>query len=151
MLARASRAPRPATSTIDARKAEERARHVGGAQALARQERREQHDQERPEIGDEARLRRRREAQGREVEGVVAEQPADPERPHDSGLPQGAAALRAGDQVATPTSPPTRNVIAASWNGGTLPDAAVNRASRDQSRTATRPVAVAARVVIGRP
>ena len=58
--------------------------------------RREQHDQQRPEIADEARLRRRREAQGREVEGVVAEQPADPERPHDGGLPQAPAGPAAG-------------------------------------------------------
>ena len=39
--------------------------------------------------------------------------------------------------------------MAASWNGGIVPVAAVSRASRDQNRTAMKPMAVALRVVIG--
>ncbi len=51
-------------------------------------------------------------------------------------------------QLATPTRPPIRNVIAASWNGGIVPVAAVSSARRDQNRTAMKPMAVARRVVI---
>lgn len=38
--------------------------------------------------------------------------------------------------------------MAASWNGGTAPEAAVNRASRDQSRMAPEPIRVAERIVM---
>ncbi|WID99118.1 hypothetical protein QO058_13230 [Bosea vestrisii] len=41
-------------------------------------------------------------------------------------------------------------VMPTSWNGGTRPDMAVNSASVDQSRMATKPVAVAVREVMGR-
>ena len=38
--------------------------------------------------------------------------------------------------------------MAASWKGGIVPVAAVNRASMDQSRMAARPMVVAVRVVM---
>ena len=51
-------------------------------------------------------------------------------------------------QLAMPTSPPIRKVMAASWKGGIVPVAAVSRARRDQRRTAVKPMAVAVRVVM---
>ena len=44
-----------------------------------------------------------------------------------------------------PKAPATAKVIAASWNGGTLPVAAVNSAKSDHSAIAPRPVRVALR------
>ncbi len=41
--------------------------------------------------------------------------------------------------------------MAASWNGGTAPEAAVNRASSDQSRMAPEPIRVAVRIVMESP
>ena len=89
----------------DAGKAEEGARDVGGPDPLARQQRREQHDEERPEVVDEPGFGRRRETQRGEVERVIAEQAADAERPHDRPLPerlQGAAAGDARDEADRP-------------------------------------------------
>ena len=43
---------------------------------------------------------------------------------------------------------PIANVIAASWNGGTVPDAAVSTASSDHIRIAVNPISVAVREVI---
>jgi hypothetical protein len=40
--------------------------------------------------------------------------------------------------------------MAASWKGGIVPVAAVNRASRDQNRMARKPMRVALRVVMRR-
>src|SRR5262245_51945031 len=45
-------------------------------------------------------------------------------------------------------APPIANVMAASWNGGTRPDAAVNSASSDHIRTAVNPTRVAPRRLI---
>jgi len=42
-----------------------------------------------------------------------------------------------------PMSPPTRKVMAASWKGGTPPDAAVRKASTAHMRTAVNPMSVA--------
>jgi hypothetical protein len=59
--------------------------------------------------------------------------------------------MRAGAiiHLINPTDPPIAKVNAASWNGGTLPVAAVNHASSDQSTIARKPVAVAVFRVIG--
>src|SRR5262249_10495862 len=46
-------------------------------------------------------------------------------------------------QVATPMRPPMRNVMAASWKGGTWPDAAVNAASTAHRGGALTPMSVA--------
>src|SRR3546814_4227315 len=51
------------------------------AQPLARQQRREDDDEQRPEVGDEAGIDRGRIAERDEVEEVVAEEAADAERP----------------------------------------------------------------------
>ena len=63
-------------------KAERRADQVASAQTLARQGCGEKHDQQRPEIGDQARICRGRAAKRREVERVITEQAADSHRPH---------------------------------------------------------------------
>jgi hypothetical protein len=52
------------------------------AQALAGERRRQQHDQERPQIVNEIGLGGRGELQGGEVERVIAEQAADAQQPH---------------------------------------------------------------------
>ena len=73
---------------------DQRARDVMRAQALARQQRGEKHDQQRPEIADKLRLGRRRKAQREEIQRVIAEQPADAERPHRPWLLQRARRAR---------------------------------------------------------
>jgi hypothetical protein len=65
--------------------------------ARSRQAGREQDDQQRPEIVDQPGLGRRREAQGAEVKGVIAEQAAHPEQPDRPGLEERAGARRSGD------------------------------------------------------
>jgi hypothetical protein len=57
---------------------------------LARQKSREQHDQQRPEIIDQAGFGRRRETQREEIKRVIAEQAKYPERPDFRLLAQGA-------------------------------------------------------------
>jgi hypothetical protein len=66
-------------------------------QAFARQQRRKQHDQQRPEIIKQACFGRRREAQRQEIQGVVSEQPADPDDPCKRWLPQCADGIRPPD------------------------------------------------------
>jgi len=56
------------------------------AQPLARLRSREKYDQQRPEIGDQARLGGRRAAQGGEIERMIAEESADPDEPDRPGL-----------------------------------------------------------------
>ncbi|MCY1248030.1 hypothetical protein D9M72_614170 [compost metagenome] len=43
---------------------------------------------------------------------------------------------------------PIRKQIAESWNGGILPDAAVNSASSDHIRMAEKPISVALNVIV---
>ena len=57
-------------------------------QPLARQQRREQHDQQRPEIIQQPGFRRRRETQREEIQRVIAEQAADADDPGDQRLLQ---------------------------------------------------------------
>ena len=81
---------------------QQRAQKMRPAQALAGERRRQQHDQERPEIVDEIGLGRRRELQGGEVERVIAEQAADAQQPHawrpsHQARPADAAGARAHD------------------------------------------------------
>jgi len=57
-------------------------------QRLAGQRRGHQDDEQRPEIGDEARLCGRGGAQSGEIERVIAEQPADADEPNRPGLRQ---------------------------------------------------------------
>ena len=73
------------------RRAGERDQRTGDVmpfQLLARQQRREQHDEQRPGIVDELRLRRRREPQREKEQRVIAEQSADAERPDLPRLPR---------------------------------------------------------------
>ena len=86
--------PRPANSRAVPAERDQRARDVMHAQAFARQQRGEQHDQHRPEIADKLRLGRRRKPQRQEIERVIAEQPADTERPHRPWLLQRARRAR---------------------------------------------------------
>ena len=65
---------------------EQRADDVMRRQPLARQQRREQHDQQRPEIIQQAGFGRRRKAQREEIQRVIAEQPADADHPGDQWL-----------------------------------------------------------------
>ena len=85
-----------------AREAQGGAGQMRPAQTFARQRRGEQHDQQRPEIVDEVGFGRWRELKGGEIEGVVAEQAADPQqpdarRPADQSGPPHAARKRAHD------------------------------------------------------
>jgi hypothetical protein len=57
-------------------------------QPLAGQQRGEQHDQQRPEIVQQAGFRRRCEAQREEIQRVIAEQAADADDPGDQRLPE---------------------------------------------------------------
>src|SRR3712207_2075623 len=59
-----------------------------GAQTLAWKQSREYHDEERPEISDEARVDRGRITESGEVEGVLAEKPGQAAQPHARGLLQ---------------------------------------------------------------
>ena len=70
-------------------KPEQRADDMMRRQSLARQQRGEQHDQQRPEIIQQTRFRRRREAQREEIQRVIAEQAADADDPGDQRLLQG--------------------------------------------------------------
>ena len=67
-------------------KPEQRADDVMGFKPLARQQRREQHDQQRPEIIQQPGFRRRRQPQRQEIQRVIAEQSADADDPHDRRL-----------------------------------------------------------------
>jgi hypothetical protein len=69
-------------------KPEQRADDVMRQQALAGQERGEQHDQQRPEIVQESGFRRRRETQREKIQRVIAEQPADADDPRHKRLLQ---------------------------------------------------------------
>src|SRR5690606_31906169 len=64
--------------------AEKGARDMMPAKALSRHEGGAQHDQQRPQIGDEACLDRRGVSDRREIEEVIAEEAADPDEPHGS-------------------------------------------------------------------
>src|SRR3546814_17080272 len=74
------------------------------AQPLARQQRREDDDEQRPEVGDEAGIDRGRIAERDDVEEVEAEEAADAERPdrwrlgpgHDGAAPADRKADGAG-------------------------------------------------------
>jgi len=57
--------------------AHHRADHMAQMQPLARQQGREQHDQQRPEIVQQIGFQRRSQPQGQEIEEVIAEQPGD--------------------------------------------------------------------------
>ena len=59
------------------------------AQLLTRQKRGEQHDEQGPEKCDQARLGRRRHAQRRKIDGVIAKKAAYAEQPHWQGLDEG--------------------------------------------------------------
>ena len=87
---------------------------VMGFQPLARQQRRAEHDQQRPEIADELRLGGGRKAQRHEEQRVIAEQPADAERPHLRRLPQRAHGARPERPGGRAEATATANVIAAS-------------------------------------
>ena len=126
-------------------KRDDAAGDVVPAELFARQQGREHDDQQRPEIVDEAGFDGRRVAQGDEVGGVVAEQAADAEQPDRPGLPQRFDGAGRKASSAMPASPPMPKVMARSWNGGMAPLAAVSTASEAQSRTAQKPMPVAAR------
>ena len=72
---------------------------MADAQPLARQQRGKQHDQQRPQIGDQARLGRRRPPQRGEVKRVIAEQPADADQPDRPRLGDGAEAPARGGEA----------------------------------------------------
>ena len=67
---------------------QQRPRDVVRTQLFARQQRREQHDEQRPEIVDEPGLDRRRVAQRDVIERVIAEDPAHAEQPDRPWLAQ---------------------------------------------------------------
>ena len=69
---------------------EQRAEDMMRQEPLARQQRREQHDQERPEIVQKPGFGRRRKAQREEIERVIAEQAADADDPGKQRLLQGS-------------------------------------------------------------
>jgi hypothetical protein len=75
------------------------------AKALAGQSGREQNNQQRPQISDEARVGRRRVAQRGEIERMIAEEPADPDNPDAPwlGQPRQAPSRRSVDQAAETT------------------------------------------------
>ncbi|ENN89500.1 hypothetical protein RHSP_61017 [Rhizobium freirei PRF 81] len=81
-----------------ARKPHQRADDVIPAQPLARQQGRADDDQKRPEIGDQPRFHRRRMAQRREIEEMVAEQAGNARYPDLGGLTQKPQALRPEQQ-----------------------------------------------------
>src|SRR5579862_5833581 len=66
----------------DAGETERRANDMTRAEALARLHGREEDDQQRPEIGYETRLGRRRAPERGEIECVIAEESADPDDPY---------------------------------------------------------------------
>ena len=111
---------------------------------FAGQQRREQDDHQRPEIGEKAGFGGRRPTQRREIERVIAEQAADPDG-HQTGQGCASAPRRprpaAYARPAEPAEP--RKVSAASSNGGTSPDRAVSSASPDHRTIAPNPIRVA--------
>ena len=107
----------------DAGETQQRAREMRPAQALAGERRRQQHDQERPQIVDEIGFGRRGKLQGGEVERVVAEQAADAQQP-DARRPAAPGPLQPTPRASARTMPiaaPTVNVMATIWNGGMGP------------------------------
>ena len=103
------------------------------AQAFAGKRRRQQHDQQRPQIVHEIGLGRRGELQGGEIERVVAEQAADAQQP-----PRASARTM-------PIEAPTANVMATIWNGGMGPAVTDNAAKAPHSAMAQKPAAIARR------
>ena len=101
-------------------------------QPLARQQRREQHDQQRPEIIEQSRLGRRREAQREEIQRVIAEQAADPDDPRQRLLPQGAKRLGAPDPGQAPDQRADRECHRRKLKGG-------NFSGRHRQRGQERP------------
>jgi hypothetical protein len=61
---------------------------MAARQAFAGQKGRKQDDQQWPQIGDQAGLGRRRQAQCSKIQRVIAKKAADPERPDRPGLAQ---------------------------------------------------------------
>src|SRR5215217_4245827 len=88
-----------------ARESQDRTYDMRGPQPFAREQGREQHDEERPKITDEPGLGRGCEPQGREVQRMVAEQSADPESPHGRWLTQDAQSLRSHGPARDPDEP----------------------------------------------
>ena len=78
---------------------QQRADDVMRKQPLARQQRGEQHDQQRPEIIEQARFRRRCKTQRQKIQRVIAEQPADADDPDDKRLLQGVEGGRPEDEA----------------------------------------------------
>ena len=118
---------------------------MAGPQPLAGQEAGEQHDQQRPEIGDQARLRRRREPQRGEVAEMIAEEPADADqpdhRPHaGEGGPQPP---RDADPAEAEEPADARSRAPRAGTAAPRPTATVSSASVAQSSTAPKPMAVA--------
>ncbi len=66
----------------------QRANNVVRLERLARQECREHHDQQRPQIIQQSRFGWRREPQRQKIQRVIAEQPADTDKPHHQRLAQ---------------------------------------------------------------
>jgi hypothetical protein len=118
-------------------------------QPFAGQQRRKQHNQQRPAIIQQPGFRRRREAQRQEIQRVITEQPADPDDPRRGPLPQRANRPSGRPiHVRDATRAPIANVIAASWNAGIFPVATVSTASSDHIRIAVSPISVAVREVM---
>ena len=86
-------------------------------QPLAGQQRREQHDQQRPEIIQQARFGRRREAQREEIQRVIAEQAADARRPRRPAAASRRGTPRAG--TGSWRTPPARRSRTSSPPAGT--------------------------------
>ena len=78
-------------------KSQHRADDVMHREPLARQQRREQHDQQRPEIIQKPRFGRRGETQRQEIQRVIAEQSADADDPGDRRLAQRRGGIGAAD------------------------------------------------------
>jgi hypothetical protein len=83
-------------------------------QLLARQKSREQNDEQRPQIIDQAGFRGRREPEREKIERVIAEQPEYPERPDFGGWRSAESAPLRKIQDTAPSNPPMVKVIAAS-------------------------------------
>jgi hypothetical protein len=112
-------------------------------QPLARHQRGAEHDEERPEIGDQAGLDRRRVAQRGEIEEVVAEQAGDADHPDLQRDRTGPARRFARAASREPDERADGEGEADSRNGGTLPDASVSSASSAHMATAEKPIKVA--------
>ena len=140
---------RRASSQYPRHRTQQGADDVVRRQAFAGQQRRKQHNQQRPEIIQQASFGRRREAQRQEIQRMISEQATDPDDPRSGPLPQRANRPSGRPiQVRNATSAPIANVIAASWNAGIFPVATVSTASSDHIRIAVSPISVAVREVI---